>query len=150
MSDPLESIQKRVFGELRDVYSETTVEHVLRPRNAGSLPNPDGFASLHSACGEGMEIWLKVRDNRIEDVSFWTDGCAATIACGSMAGELAKGKTVPHALAISARQIADALDNLPEGNFHCAQLASDTLKAAVRDCLALQREPWKKAYRNRQ
>jgi nitrogen fixation NifU-like protein len=150
MSDPLESIQKRVFGELRDVYSETTVEHVLRPRNAGSLPNPDGFASLHSACGEGMEIWLKVRDNRIEDVSFWTDGCAATIACGSMASELAKGKTVPQALTVSARQIADALDNLPEGNFHCAQLASDTLKAAVRDCLALQKEPWKKAYRNRQ
>ena len=150
MNDPLENVQRRVFGELRDVYSETTVEHVLRPRNAGSLPNPDGFASLNSACGEGMEIWLKVRDNRIEEVSFWTDGCAATIACGSMAGELAKGKTIPQALTVSARQIADALGNLPEGNFHCAQLASDTLKAAVRDCLALQREPWKKAYRNRQ
>ena len=149
MNDPLENVQKRVFGELRDVYSETTVEHILRPRNAGSLINPDGFASLHSACGESMEIWLKVKDNRIQEVSFWTDGCAATIACGSMSSEMAKGKTVVQALSTSARQIADALDNLPEGNFHCAELAADTLKAALHDFLALQREPWKKAYRNR-
>lgn len=149
MNDPLENVQKRVFGELRDVYSETTIEHILRPRNAGSLQNPDGFASQHSACGENMEVWLKVRDNRIEEISFWTDGCAATIACGSMASELAKGKTIAQALAVSARQIADALDNLPEGNFHCAQLAADTLRAAARDFLMLQREPWKKAYRNR-
>lgn len=149
MSDPLEDVQRRLFGELRDVYSETTVEHILRPRNAGSLQNPDGFASQHSACGESMEIWLKVRDNRVEEISFWTDGCAATIACGSMACELAKGKTIPQALAVSTRQIADALDNLPEGNFHCAELATDALRGAARDFLMLQREPWKKAYRNR-
>lgn len=149
MNDPLENVQKRVFGELRDVYSETTVEHILRPRNAGSLQNPDSFANQHSACGESMDMWLRVSENRIEDISFWTDGCAATIACGSMASELAKGKTVQQALAVSARQIADALDNLPEGNFHCAQLAADTLRAAVRDFLMLQREPWKKAYRSR-
>jgi len=148
MNDPLEDVQRRLFGELRDVYSDTTIEHILRPRNAGSLPNADAFASQHSACGESMEMWLKVRDNRIEEISFWTDGCAATIACGSMASEMARGKTIVQALAISPRQVADALDSLPEGNFHCAQLAADTVRAAARDYLALQREPWKKAYRN--
>jgi len=149
MNDPLDEVQKHLFGDLREFYSETTVDHVLRPRNAGSLPNPDGYASLHSDCGESMEIWLKVRDNRIDEVGYWTDGCAATIACGSMAGELAKGKTVNQALTISPRNLADALDNLPEGNFHCAELAVNTLKTAVRDFLAVQREPWKKAYRTR-
>jgi nitrogen fixation NifU-like protein len=121
----------------------------LHPRNAGSLNNPDGYAGLHSDCGESMEIWLNVRENRINEVGYWTDGCAATIACGSMAGELAKGKTVNQVLTISPRNLADALDNLPEGNFHCAELAVNTLKAAVRDFLAIQREPWKKAYRTR-
>jgi nitrogen fixation NifU-like protein len=96
-----------------------------------------------------MEIWLKVRDNRIDEVGYWTDGCAATIACGSMIGELAKGKTVNQALTISPRNLAEALENLPEGNFHCAELATNTLKTAVRDLLAVQREPWKKAYRTR-
>ncbi|OGN88616.1 MAG: hypothetical protein A2Z74_01010, partial [Chloroflexi bacterium RBG_13_46_9] len=126
-----------------------TTDHVLRPRNVGSLNNSDGYASLHSSCGENMQIWVKLRDNRIDEIGYWTDGCAATIAAGSMVTELAKGKTINQALTISARELADALEDLPEGNFHCADLAVNTLKATLRDCLAMQREPWKKAYRSR-
>jgi nitrogen fixation NifU-like protein len=149
MSDSLDEVQKQLFGNLREFYSQTTTDHILHPRNAGSLNDPDGYASLHSSCNESMEIWLKVRDNRINEVGYWTDGCAATIACGSMVSELAKGKTINLLLNISPRDLADALDNLPEGNFHCAELAVNTLKAAVRDFLAIKKEPWKKAYRNR-
>jgi nitrogen fixation NifU-like protein len=149
MSDSLDEVQKQLFGNLREFYSQTTTDHILHPRNAGSLNDPDGYASLHSSCNESMEIWLKVRDNRINEVGYWTDGCAATIACGSMVSELAKGKTINLLLNISPRDLADALDNLPEGNFHCAELAVSTLKAAVRDFLAIKKEPWKKAYRNR-
>ena len=147
MNEPLDEIQRQIFGNLREVYSETTTDHVLRPRNVGSLNNPDGYASLHSNCGENMQIWLKLRDNRIDEIGYWTDGCAATIAAGSMVTELVKRKTVNEALTISARELADALEDLPEGNFHCADLAVNTLKATLRDCLAMQREPWKKAYR---
>lgn len=149
MNDPLDEVQEHLFGDLREFYSETTIDHIMHPRNVGSLSNPDGYASLHSDCGESMEIWLKMRDNRINEVGYWTDGCAATIACGSMVGEMTKGKTVNQALTISPRNLADTLENLPEGNFHCAELAVNTLKAAVRDFLAVQREPWKKAYRTR-
>ncbi len=149
MNEPLDEIQKQIFGNLREVYSETTVDHVLRPRNVGSLNNSDGYASLQSSCGENMQIWVKLRDNRIDEIGYWTDGCAATIAAGSMVTELAKGKTVNQALTISARELADALEDLPEGNFHCADLAVNALKATLRDCLAMQREPWKKAYRTR-
>ncbi len=149
MNEPLDEIQKQIFGNLREVYSQITVDHVLRPRNVGSLGNPDGYASLHSSCGENMQIWIKLRDNRIDEIGYWTDGCAATIAAGSMVTELAKGKTVNQALTISARELADALEDLPEGNFHCADLAVNALKATLRDCLAMQREPWKKAYRTR-
>jgi len=149
MSDSLDEVQKQLFGNLREFYSETTTDHILHPRNAGSLDNPDGYASLHSSCNESMEIWLKVNDNHINEVGYWTDGCAATIACGSMVSELVKGKTVNQLLTISPRDLADALDNFPEGNFHCAELAVNTLKAAVQDFLSIKREPWKKAYRNR-
>jgi len=149
MNDSLDEVQRQLFGDLREIYSETTVDHILHPRNAGSLNYPDGYASLQSSCDESMQIWLKVRNNRINEVGYWTDGCAATIACGSMAGELAKGKTVNQILTLSPRSLVDALDSLPEGNFHCAELAVNTLKAAARDFLAMQREPWKKAYRTR-
>ena len=94
-----------------------------------------------------MKIWLKLDRDRIRQTGFWTDGCAATIACGSMASELARGRSVAEAMSIDAREIADALVDFPEGNFHCADLAAQTLRAALKDCLIISREPWKKLYR---
>jgi len=132
---------------LRKIYSETTVDHIVHPHNAESLPDADGFAACRSGCGENMKIWLRVRNNIVENAGFWTDGCAATVACGSMSTDLIKGKPVTQALALTARDIADALVELPEGNFHCAELAAHTLQIAFKDCLSIQQQPWKKLYR---
>ena len=132
---------------LRKIYSETTIDHIIRPHNSESFPNPEGFAACESGCGESMKIWLRVRDDIVVDAGFWTNGCAATIACGSMSTDLVKGKPVTQALAISARDIADALVELPEGNFHCAELAAQTLRMALKDCLSIQQQPWKRLYR---
>jgi nitrogen fixation protein NifU and related proteins len=132
---------------LSKIYSETTIDHIVHPQNNDSLPNPDGFGVCCSDCGESMKIWLRIRNDIVGDAGFWTDGCAATIACGSMATDLVKGKTVPEALAVSARRIADALVDLPEGNFHCSELAAHTLQIALKDCLAIRQDPWKKLYR---
>jgi len=149
MNDPMEEIQTKIFGNIRQVYNDTIADHAIRPRHAGSLADPDGFAGVHSDCGESMEIWLKVKNNSIEDVSFWTDGCAATIACGSMATELVQGKNVADVLRMDFMAVVDGLDGLPEGNYHCAQLAIDAIKTALQDYLTLQRDPWKKAYRRK-
>ncbi len=143
MENSLEELQSK----LRAVYSETTVDHALHPRNNESLPDPDGYAACDSGCGEVMRIWLRIRDNVVQEAGFWTNGCAATIACGSMATEMAAGKTVTQALAITARDIAEALVDLPPGNFHCAVLAANTLHAALKDCLATAQQPWKRFYR---
>jgi len=132
---------------LNGIYSQTAIEHIINPHNTGSLANPDGYAAFESGCGEIMKIWLRVRDNVVEDAGFWTNGCAATIACGSMSTDLVKGKPVTQALAITAQDIADALVDLPRGNFHCAELAANTLRIALRDCLAVQQQPWKRLYR---
>jgi len=139
--------EQSLLEKLRAVYSETTTEHILCPRNDNAVPEPDGYADFKSGCGETMKIWLKLDCGRISHTGFWTDGCAATIACGSMATELAKGRLVTEAMSIDARKIADALIDLPEGNFHCAGLAAQALRAALRDCLEISREPWKKLYR---
>ena len=147
MDNALEEERNRLNADLREAYSKTTIDHILRPRNSERLPQPDGFASCQGSCGEKMEIWIKARDNIVVDAGFLTDGCAATIACGSMSTELAKGKSVAQALAIKAQDIAEALVELPDGNFHCAELASNTLRAALHDYIALQRNAWKKAYR---
>ena len=62
-----------------------------------------------------------------------TDGCASSIASGSMATELAEGKKIEESAKISQQMILDALDGLPEESVHCALLASNTLKEAIRN-----------------
>jgi nitrogen fixation protein NifU and related proteins len=143
----MSEIENALLERLRAIYSETTIEHILHPHNTDRFPNPDGYAAYSGGDGETMKIWLRVRDNFVEDAGFWTSGCAATIASGSMVTELAKGKSIMEALAMTAQDIADALVDLPPGNFHCAEMAANTLRVALKDCLSIQREPWKKLYR---
>lgn len=147
--DKFKELEQWVMAEMRREYSETTIDHFLNPRNLAEIPSPDGFARITGPCGDTMEIRLKVSDGRIVNASFWTDGCGTTIAAGSMVTELAKGKTVPEAMRITADDVERALGGLPEDSRHCALLAANTLKEAVKDYLASKREPWKRAYKSR-
>jgi nitrogen fixation NifU-like protein len=147
MTDEFDELEKEIMETMRKIYSETVIDHAMNPRNAGKIPNPDGFGSTTSACEETMEIRFKAKDGKITDAAFWTNGCSTTVACGSMASELIKGEDVAQALATSQNDILEALGGLPEGNQHCALLAANAVKAAVLDYIAIRKEPWKKAYR---
>ena len=114
---------------------------------AQALPEADGFASITGPCGDTMEIWLRVRNDKVEDATFWTSGCGTSIACGSMVTEMVKGRNIAQALGTSQDQILQALGGLPEDSLHCALLAANTVKAAVQDYMSFKREPWKRAYR---
>jgi len=147
MADEFDELEKEIMETMRKIYSETVIDHAMNPRNAGKIPNPDGFGSTTSACGETMEIRFKAKDGKITDAAFWTNGCSTTVACGSMSSELIKGEDVAQALVTSQNDILEALGGLPEGNQHCALLAANAVKAAVLDYIAIRKEPWKKAYR---
>jgi nitrogen fixation NifU-like protein len=149
MASEFDELEEYVTDEMRSTYTDTVIDHAMNPRNAGSIPNADGFARVTGPCGDTMEIWLGVKDSRIRDATFWTDGCGPTIACGSMATELIKGKSIAEALRITQEDILNSLGGLPEESHHCALLAANTLKQAVRDYITLKNEPWKRAYRNR-
>ena len=147
MDKPLDKLDEHVLGgNAQDSYSVIFLEHALRPKNAGSLENASAAGSERSPDGSGLEIWLLIEDGVISGSSFWTDGCATTIACGSMAAEMATGKTLRQALGITAEDIDGALGGVPGQGCTCARLAADALKAAIRDYLAFQREPWKRKY----
>ena len=98
---------KQTTAEDTETFSDRVIEHSQDPRNAGSMENADAFASLTGPCGDTMEIWLKVENGRIADASFWTDGCGPSIACGNMATQLAKGRTLGEALGISGLEDSD-------------------------------------------
>ncbi len=146
MASQLDELQELIKAEMRKVYSEITIDHAMNPRNVGDMADADGFAKVTGPCGDTMEIWLKVKNDTIANATFMTDGCGTSIASGSMVTELVKGKSVSQALRISQEDVLFALDGLPEESKHCALLAANTLKAAVKDYLAFKNEPWKRAY----
>jgi len=142
-----EKYEELIKAEMKKVYSETVVEHSMNPRNVGDIEDAGGFAKVIGPCGDTMEIWLKVNSDTISDASFMTDGCGTTIASGSMVTEMAKGRTVFHAQKITQQDVLNALGGLPEESQHCALLAANTLKEAVKDYLITKKEPWKRAYK---
>lgn len=146
MSSEPDDTQEIVMADARKIYSEMVIDHAIHPRNLGAVQNADGFARVTGSCGDTMEVWLMVKSNTITDIYFMTDGCGTSIASGSMVTELAKRKNIIEAIKISQQDVLDALGGLPEESRHCALLAANTLKAAIRDYLAIQKEPWKKAY----
>ena len=116
------------------LYTETVMDHFTHPRNVGEIPDADGVGEVGNAkCGDIMKMYLKIKDDRIEDVKFETFGCGSAIASSSMATELIKGKTIEEALAVTNKQVVDALGGLPAYKLHCSVLAEDSIKAAVKN-----------------
>ena len=116
------------------LYTETVMDHFTHPRNVGEIPDADGVGEVGNAkCGDIMKMYLKIKDDRIEDVKFETFGCGSAIASSSMATELIKGKTVDEALAVTNKQVVDALGGLPAYKLHCSVLAEESIKAAVKN-----------------
>ena len=147
MSVDFEEYQNRLIAEMKKTYSEAVVDHVLNPRNMGNLLDADGAGQITGPCGDTMQIWLKVKDDVITDAAFMTDGCGTSIASGSMTADMAKRRNVHQAVKIGQRDVLDALGGLPEESQHCALLATNTLREAIKDYIVLKKEPWKKAYR---
>ncbi|HUK39139.1 MAG TPA: Fe-S cluster assembly scaffold protein NifU [Methanomicrobiales archaeon] len=117
-----------------ETYTEKVMEHFRNPRNMGEIPDADGVGEVgNPVCGDIMKIFLKIRENRIEDIKFQTFGCAAAIATSSMVTELAKGKTVEEAWAITNRDVADSLEGLPPIKMHCSLLAEEGIHTAIND-----------------
>lgn len=116
------------------MYSKQVMEHFTAPRNVGEIENPDGVGEVgNPRCGDIMKIYLKIEENVITDVKFKTFGCGSAIASSSMTTEMVKGKTIEQALALTNRQVADALGGLPPVKMHCSVLAEQAIKKAIRD-----------------
>lgn len=114
------------------MYSDKVMEHFMCPQNAHSMPDADAEGSFGDpACGDSLTIYLKVKDNRIDDISYLVFGCCASIATSSMTSVLAKGKTLEEALWLEEEDVVDALDGLPENKVHCSNLGVSALRNAI-------------------
>ena len=119
------------------LYSKKVMEHFQHPRNVGEMKNPDGIGHVgNPICGDIMELYIKVKNNKIIDAKFKTFGCGAAIATSSMITGMVKGKTIEEALKISNKAVVEALDGLPPVKMHCSVLAKDALKSSIDDYVA--------------
>lgn len=108
------------------------MEHFMSPRNVGEIKDADGIGEVgNPVCGDMMTFYIKVKDNKLEDVKFKTFGCGAAIAVSSMVSEMAKEKTLDEALKISNKSVAKELDGLPKNKLHCSNLGADALHKAI-------------------
>lgn len=116
------------------LYSDTVMDHFLRPRNVGVIEDASGVGEVGNArCGDIMKVYLKIEDDVIVDVKFETFGCASAIASSSMATEMIRGRKVEEALALTNAAVAEALDGLPAHKMHCSVLAEEAIRAALED-----------------
>jgi nitrogen fixation NifU-like protein len=131
-----EEFQRQIIEQLRTSYSPQVIEHARNPRNLRRMEGPDACQTITGPCGDTMEMYLRVgtmdaREERIEEITFMTDGCESTLACGSMLTTMAQGMSLEEAGQIEPEGLLGALGGLPEANAHCAMLAVTTLRGAI-------------------
>lgn len=116
------------------MYSKKILERFQKPKFAGEIENPDAVGEVGNIkCGDIMRVYLKIKDNKIEDIKFKTYGCVAAIASSDVLCEIAKGKKLDEALKITSRDVVKKLGEVPAIKLHCSILAQDALKKAIED-----------------
>ena len=114
------------------LYSEKVMDHFLHPRNVGVIEDANAIGEVGNAkCGDIMKMYLKIKDDIVEDVKFETFGCGSAIASSSMATELIKGKPLSEVSKLTNKAVAEALDGLPAYKMHCSVLAEEAIQSAL-------------------
>ncbi len=114
------------------MYSSQVRDHFEHPRNAGTVADADATARIENpACGDVLELTVKIVKGRIAEIRFRAKGCVAAMACGSAVTELVSGRTVDEAKKLSRDDLVRAVGGLPATSTHASHLALDALAAAL-------------------
>ena len=125
----LEDFQRKVEYDEEQTYSEVVIHEFRNPSNFSVIEKPDVIGEIKGPCGDIMKFTINIKYERIRNVRFWTDGCDATIACGSMLTKIIKEKCIKEMITdITEKELTNALDGLPEEHLHFSRLNINTLK----------------------
>jgi nitrogen fixation NifU-like protein len=126
-------LKEAILEREQALFSSKVLAEARQPQNTDAMDEPDGYGLAFGACGDTLEIFLRLNGERIGNATFLTDGCGPAVACGSMLTQMAQGRSLEEAVAIEAVDVIIALDGLPPEHVHCATLAVNTLQAAIAD-----------------
>jgi nitrogen fixation NifU-like protein len=115
-------------------YSEIVMEHFEWPRNNRNLEDANAIGFMtNPVCGDTLLLMLRIDNERIVDVGWKSDGCAASIAASSIVSELALGKSIDEVTSITREAVVAALGGLPLSKVHASVLAADALDMAIKN-----------------
>jgi len=124
------------------LYSKEVMKHFKTPKNVGVIKNADGIGRVgNAACGDIMELYIKIKNDKIVDIKFQTFGCIVAIAVSSMLTEIVKGKTLEQAMKITNQDILKKAVKVPPIKIHCSVLAADALHESIYDFLSKNKRP---------
>ena len=119
---------------MAETYSEIALDHFRNPRNAGTMHDADGAASVENpASGAVVSLQLRIVDECVVRAKFQAQGCTATIAAASAVTVMVSGLPVAAAGAITRAEVEGRLGGLPPTRRHAAALAIDAVRAAIAD-----------------
>jgi len=116
------------------MYSEKVLDHFHHPRNVGEIQNATSVVEMtNPVCGDLMKLWVVVRDGKVAEAKFKTQGCIPAVACGSWLTVNMVGKSRAEIAALTAQHIEAGLGGLPPASRHASALAADALKRLLRE-----------------
>lgn len=116
------------------MYSPQVLDHFQNPRNAGEVSNPDARIRMENpACGDVLELTLKVSEGTIVEVRFRAKGCVPAMACGSLLTTMVQGKSQDEAAALKREDLIREIGGLPPASGHAGHLAIDALRALLKE-----------------
>ncbi len=128
----VDSLQEQIFDEARTALGEQGFDRWQNPRYRGKMDSFSVHARVTGDCGDTINMYLKIKDGRVFDASYTTDGCGTSNVCGSFAAELAIGRDMEELADITGETILEKLGELPKDEQHCAYLAAGTLQEALK------------------
>ena len=134
-----EDVKRQIYEETKEAYGETAYQRWRNPLYVGRMSDPDGHGCLGGVCGDAVEIFLKIQDDRVVDASFISEGCGSSTVCASFAAEMSIGKKPSEILEITGEAIVGRLGGLPKEDMQCAFQAAQTLHLALNDYLEERR-----------
>lgn len=124
-------LQEEADSMAKSKYGQSCFQRWVRGERMGRMEDASCVGKLAGSCGDTIEIYLKMANERIVDASGWSDGCGASKVCAGLAADLALGLTLDQAAAVEADTILERLPDFPEDETHCARLAAGALHAAI-------------------
>ena len=140
------------MNELQELYREVILDHNRHPRNFGELEDADRVVEgVNPLCGDRITLYVKMDDDKVQDIRFKGTGCAISVASSSLMTEKAKGGSLKEIETLfervhemltgdsSATEDLESLDKLAAlsgvreypTRVKCATLAWHALKSAV-------------------